>query len=130
MNEEPTDSDALPAIPLEPPQSVLNSEQKTFALCSYLLPVVTNSNFIAPLIIWLIKKDTDAYISEHAKESLNFQISFCIYAIIAYISIFLLVGFLLFPAVMIAYIVFSIIGSVKAYQGEPYSVPVIFRFIK
>lgn len=129
MTDTTPENDALVAT--TPPEAPgLTNEQRTFALCAYLIPLVTNTNFIAPLIIWLLKKGEDAYIEKHAKESLNFQITFAIFAIVAYISIFLVVGVLLLPAVVIAYLVFAIVASVKAYQGEDYTIPICIRFIK
>lgn len=116
--------------PETPPVAELTNEQRTFALCAYLIPLVTNSNFIAPLIIWLLKKDEDSYIEDHAKESLNFQITFFIFILVAWLSIFIMIGALLFPAVIITYIVFAIIASIKAYKGEPYRIPLCIRFIK
>jgi len=40
-------------------------------------------NILGPLVIWLIKKDESPYVDQQGKESLNFQISFTIYAFIA-----------------------------------------------
>lgn len=86
--------------------------------------------FIGPLIIWLIKKDQSYIVGESAKEALNFNITFTIYSIIAYFTVFLLIGFILVPIVYVVWIVFIIIGSVKAYQGQHYRYPLTFRFIK
>ena len=117
--------------PVSPEVEVcLSNEQRTFALCSYLIPLVTSTTFIVPLIIWLLKKGEDDYIEKHAKESLNFQISFIIYAFVAWLSVFVLVGAILFPAVVIAYMVFAIVASVKAYKGEDYKIPLCIRLIK
>ena len=91
---------------------------------------LTSTTFIVPLIIWLLKKGEDGYVEKHAKESLNFQISFVIYACIAWMSVFVMVGVLLLPAVVIAYMVFAIVASVKAYKGEDYKIPLCIRFIK
>ncbi len=113
-----------------PPVVGLTNEQRTFALCAYLIPLLTNSNFIAPLIIWLLKKGEDTYIEKHAKESLNFQITFLIYVLVAWVSFFVLIGAILFPAVIITYIVFAILASIKAYKGEEYRIPLCIRFIK
>lgn len=122
------ESMTVPPAPSESP--ALTNEQRTLSLCAYLIPLVTSSSFIAPLIIWLLKKGEDPYTEKHAKESLNFQITFFILVILAYISIFLVLGILLFPAVILAHLVFSIIACVKAYQGEDYSIPICIRFIK
>ena len=40
-------------------------------------------NILVPLIIWLIKKDDLPLVDEHGKQSLNFQISLMLYAVIA-----------------------------------------------
>jgi uncharacterized Tic20 family protein len=114
----------------QPSVAELTNEQRTFALCAYLIPLVTSSNFIAPLIIWLLKKGEDTYIENHAREALNFQISFLIYVFVAWLSFFVIIGALLFPAVIITYVVFSIIASIKAYKGEEYRIPLCIRFIK
>lgn len=108
----------------------LSNEQRTFALCSYLIPVVTSTTFIVPLVIWLLKKGEDTYIEAHAKEALNFQITFMIFAFVAWLTAFVLIGVLLIPAVMIAYFVLSIVAGVKAYKGEGYKIPLCIRLIR
>ena len=132
--EEQTEETSTPAAEVAPvtapPVAGLTNEQRTFALCAYLIPLVTSSNFIAPLIIWLLKKGEDSYIENHAKVSLNFQITSAIAVFVAWTSFFLVIGILLFPAVIIAYIVFGIIAGVKAYKGEEYKIPLCIRFIK
>lgn len=134
QNEDQSGDASVPAVgnsfASEPSPAELTDEQKLFALAAYLVPLVTSSGFIAPLIIWLLKKDQDDYVEYHAKESLNLQITILIYALIAWVTIFLMIGMLLLPAVIIAYLVFAIIASVKAYQGEKYRVPICIRFVK
>lgn len=127
QSETPT----VEAVPTLEPSTVaeLTNEQRTLALCAYLIPVVTSSNFIAPLVIWLLKKGEDSYVENQAREALNLQISFIIYTFVAWLSIFVLIGALLFPAVIITYVVFSIIACIKAYKGEEYRVPLCIRFI-
>jgi len=129
-NEVPKTNEEEPVQETQAPAMALTNEQRTFALCSYLIPLVTSTTFIVPLIIWLLKKGEDVYVEKHAKESLNFQISYVIYAFVAWLSVFLVVGALLLPAVIIAYMVFSIVASVRAYKGEEYKIPLCIRFIK
>ena len=54
-------------------------------------------NILGPLVIWLIKKEQLPSVDAHGKESLNFQISMTIYAIVAALSIFAIVGFVPLP---------------------------------
>jgi len=78
----------------------------------------------------LIKREESAFIDYHGKEYLNFVISYFVYGIVAALSMIILIGFLLAPLVGIAAFVFTIIAAVKAYNGEMYRIPLIFRLIK
>ncbi len=84
---------------------------------------------IGPLIMWLLRKD-DPYASHHAKEALNFNISFIIYSVIAAISIIALIGILALPAVLIGWFVLTIQGALRASAGEYYEYPLTMRFVK
>lgn len=87
-------------------------------------------NIVGPLILWLIKKADSPYLDAHGKEVLNFQISFAIYGLIAFLSFFVLIGFILLPVVVVAWIVFVIIGAIKASEGKLYRYPLTIRFLK
>lgn len=49
-------------------------------------------SFLPALIVWLLKKDDNAYIAAQAKEALNFQITVILAQCIAGMLAFLLVG--------------------------------------
>ncbi|MCP4965467.1 MAG: DUF4870 domain-containing protein [bacterium] len=85
-------------------------------------------SFIGPLVMWLLRKE-DAFAEFHAKEALNFNISFIIYAIIAALSIIVLVGLIALPAVLITWFVLVIKGAVRASAGEYYRYPMTMRFV-
>jgi len=87
-------------------------------------------NIIGPLVLWAIKKDETPSVNEHGKESVNFQISMTIYTIVAALSTFILIGFVLLPAVIVLNIVLVIIAGVKAANGEFYRYPLTIRFVK
>lgn len=86
-------------------------------------------SFIPSLIVWLLKKDENAFIGEQAREALNFQVTVIIANIISWILMFLLVGFFLMAAVWIANIVLCIMAAVAASKGEPYRYPFALRLI-
>ncbi|MCF6177344.1 MAG: DUF4870 domain-containing protein [Victivallaceae bacterium] len=109
--------------------------KKTWAMLCHLTALsfyvgVPFGNILGPLIIWLIKKDEMPTVDKHGKESLNFQISMTIYGLIASLLIFVFIGFLLVPIVVIAQIIFVVIASIKANNGEFYNYPLTIRFIK
>ena len=87
------------------------------------------SSFIGPLVIWLLKKDESAFVADHAKEVLNFHLSVLIYAAAAFVSVFVLVGFVLVPALAIFVFVVTIIGAIRANEGKIYRYPLCIRFI-
>lgn len=87
-------------------------------------------NVLGPLAIWLIKKDSSAFVNDQGKEALNFQISMCIYLLGAALSIFIFIGFFLFPLVALADLILTVVGAINANSGQTYRYPVTIRFIQ
>lgn len=100
---------------------------------AFLLPVLPAiGSIVGPLIVWLIKKEQYPFVDDQGKEALNFQITMFIYGVVAGLLMFICIGFILLPIVVIADIVFTIIAAIKANDGVRYRYPkgLIFRFIK
>ena len=85
---------------------------------------------IGPLIVWLIKKEEMPFVDEQGKESLNFQITMMLAAIVSAILVLVLIGFLMLLAVGIFDLVMVIIASIKANEGEHFTYPLTIRFLK
>jgi uncharacterized protein len=85
-------------------------------------------SLIGPLVAYLVWKD-DPFVVEQAKEALNFNISIAIYSIVAAFSLFLLVGFVLLPAVLIGWLVLTIVAAMNASNGVNYRYPLTIRFV-
>lgn len=100
------------------------------ALAAHLLGIFTW--FIGALIIWLINKDdaSKAFVTDQAKEALNFQITVTIAMVISIILMVVIIGGILAPIVGIINLVFCIIAAVKANNGEAYRYPFTLRLIK
>lgn len=92
--------------------------------------VVPAFGWVAPLVIWMMKKEDDAYVADQGREALNFQITVSIAIVIAAISIFACIGVVLLPAVYIANLVFAIIASMATTKGEAYRYPFALRLVK
>ena len=88
------------------------------------------AHVLAPLVVWLIKRDAHPFIDEQGKEALNFQISMTIYALVSAVLIIVIIGLLLLPIVLIADLVLVIVASIKASNGQSYRYPLTIRFIK
>lgn len=85
--------------------------------------------FMVPLVMWLMKKEGNPTIDEHGKAALNFQISVAIYALVAFVLLFVLVGWLLVPAVYILAIFGAVKGAIEASNGKLYKYPLSFRLV-
>ena len=107
------------------PAIMPTSDEKTMAILSHVLTLVVG--FLAPLIIYLMKKDESTFVAYHAKESLNFQITIFIIIIALFITI---IGILLVWLVGIMALVFVIMASVKTSEGKLYKYPFSLRLIK
>ncbi len=115
------------------------SHLSTFA--GFLFPF---GNLIAPLVIWLSKKDQDEFISDQAKEVLNFQITISLLFLLGFIiviiqafrvnennfplSIFVIL--ILLGIVWMYDLIITLIGAIKANDGVRYRYPMNIRFIK
>lgn len=109
----------------------VSSDSRSLAALAHLSAFVTFfgiPSLVGPLVMWLLKRD-DPYVEAHAKDALNFNISFLIYGVAATISIILLVGLLALPAVIITWFVLVIVATVKANRGEGYRYPFTIRFV-
>jgi len=106
----------------------VSKEARMWGMLCHLLAIFTG--FIAPLIIWLIKKDEEPFVNQNGKEALNFQITVAIAMFVSGLLSFVCIGIFLGIAVWIADLVFCVIASVKANAGEVYYYPVSIRFIK
>lgn len=97
------------------------------ALAGFIIPF---GNIVGPLIIWLIKKDESAYVDKQGKESLNFQISVSIYALVSAVLALVLIGFLLLIVIGIATLILIIVAALKANNREDFQYPLTIRFIQ
>jgi uncharacterized Tic20 family protein len=86
-------------------------------------------NVIAPLIIWLVKKEEYEFVNDQGKEALNFQISMTIYIIASIILIILVIGIPLLIALGIFSLIVVIIAAIKSNEGEKYRYPLTIRFL-
>jgi len=107
---------------------------------SSLLWIVVSVPFVsllAPLIIWLLKREEHPFIDQQGKESVNFQISLGIYWT-AFIVTFALGGLYWFGITLFIFatllgvfsVIATIVAAIKASSGESYRYPFTLRFLK
>lgn len=76
---------------------------------------------VIPLALWMTNREKSRFVDEHGKEAINFQIT---------LTIYYLVGCLIFPVVGIFETVVVIRAALAASRGQPYRYPLNIRFIK
>lgn len=102
-----------------------SENERTLAILCHVLSIFF---WIIPaLVIYLVKKDDSKYVAEHAKESLNFQITWTIIAILLVISV---VGLLLVWVVGPLCVVLFVVATIKASENKIYRYPLTWRLIK
>ncbi len=116
------------------PAHYATSDEKTWAVMAHLSAAsgyfIPFGNIFGPLLVWLLKKDESQVVAQHAKDSLNFHISMTIWIAIAGAASFALIGIPVLIALAILDIVATVIGTVKAANGERWKYPLTITFIK
>jgi len=111
-----------------------SKDDNTLGLLCHLLALagllVPFGSILGPLILWLVKRGDSPYLDEVGKEVVNFNISWAIYAAVAALSIFVLVGFLLLPLVALAWLILVVVGAINASNGKFHRYPLTIRLIK
>jgi len=104
------------------------SDEKTLGMLAHILTIV--ASFIAPLVIYILKKDESSFVTAHAKESLNFQLTVIIAYFISWILVFILIGIPLLILVGLGSLILVIIATIRVSEGKMYKYPFCIRFIK
>jgi uncharacterized Tic20 family protein len=128
---EPASQPASPAAPLS------EAEDKQWASFAHFGNILS---VLAPLIIWLIFKDRGTKSNVEGKEALNWGINvtglLVANGILSLIltpltfGIWGLISTLIWIAVIVANIIFAIMGGIKVNGGGSYRYPVNIRWIK
>lgn len=95
-------------------------------------------NILGPLVVWLVKKGDSLGIDAHGKESINFHLSWTLYALGSLVLLVAsIVGIILIPFwLMAVYVeiavmmILTIVAAVKASNGVLYRYPLTIRFLK
>lgn len=107
--------------------TVPSNDEKNIATITHLGGILFS--FIPALIVFLLKKDDSEFIRVEAREALNFQITLLLAQFVAYVLIFVLVGFLLLGLIWLFNIVICIIAAISSSKGEHYHYPFTLRLI-
>jgi uncharacterized Tic20 family protein len=117
-----------------PPQGQLSQQdERTWGMLAHIsaiLAALVGLSFLGPLLVMLVQGPKSDFVRRQSVEALNFQIATYIAVIASAVLIFVLIGLILLPAVLIAWLVLTIMAGVAANRGEDYRYPVNLRLIK
>ena len=94
------------------------------------MPALPILNIVAPLVLWLIKKDSMPFVNDQGKEVLNFQITVSIIIFACMLTFWLLLPIAIAFVVGIGALVMVIIAAIQSNEGNPYRYPFTLRLIK
>ena len=144
-NTEPHDVVNAPTeTQVKPPMSA--SDEQTWAVLAHLASLVNLVGIpspLGPLAVWLIKRDESSFVAQQAKASLNFALSVWVYgaaflllgilSLVTDVGFGLIIGILLllaFGLLVLLSLVFSVVGAVRASDGQAFVYPFALELVK
>jgi uncharacterized protein len=97
------------------------------AFSGFLIPL---GSVLAPLIVWLVKRDQSEFVADQGKEALNFNISVLLAGIVCGILVAIYIGILLGVGLFVFWLAMTIIAGIKASEGVRYRHRFTLRLIK
>ena len=126
----PEAAGAMAASEVPPVVAMTAEEERDWSLAAHVgsfLAAWVALGFLCPLIVLLAKGKQSAFVRQHALESLNFQLTALGAASIAALLVFVFIGLVLLPFIVIGYVALVVMAGIAAYRGESYRYPVSIR---
>jgi uncharacterized Tic20 family protein len=108
-----------------------SEDEKNMAMLCHAGGILTG--FIIPLVMWKLKGKESAFVEEHAKEAMNFELTLLPADFLAFIMIVAVsgaLGMLLWAPVLIARLGLGIMGTLAALKGQSFKYVINARLIK
>jgi uncharacterized Tic20 family protein len=107
----------MQTLPPSPPPAATNWRLylELLSFAAFVFPI---GNIVGPLILWLVKKDTEPAVNEEGKKVINFNISWTLW------------GFLSCGVGFVAWFVIAIVAALKAANNERFTHPWTIGFLK
>jgi uncharacterized Tic20 family protein len=133
---EPSPAAAAVATEIEP-----SRESRYWAIAAHATALVGGfmgglPAFLGPLVVWLVRKDDDAWSAGHGRDALNFNLSVLCYGFALGLLAIVTLGIGLLIAVpgwiflALAWFALTIVGTIKAADDKAFKYPLTIRFVK
>lgn len=109
------------------------TDDRVIAVLAHLSPIIAavvsagTLSWLGPLILWLIYKDRDPLVRNASATSFNFHLTVWLSWVVALILFLTVIGIpvaiVIWVVTAVAQIVMSIIGALRAWNGERYTYP-------
>ena len=117
-----------------PVTDVPTQDERTWGMLAHLTAfsgfLIPFGNIIAPLVVWLAKRDQSQFVADQGKEALNFNISVLLAGAVCAALVFVLIGILLGVALFFYWLAMTIVAGIKASEGIRYRYPFTLRLVK
>jgi uncharacterized Tic20 family protein len=118
------------------PRPMSQQDEKTWGMLTHAISGVAmvvsagTLGFIASLVIYLVCKDRGPFVRAHAANAVNVQLTALIGLVVSGVLMFVGIGLLTYPLVVVAAVVIHAIAALKAHSGEWYDPPFTIRFVR
>lgn len=138
--ENSHENSPLPSSPDQPPVTPIHQKESFWAMLIHFSVLTGYMSFVgfflAPVLIWILKKEEFPGLDAHFKEAINFQISMLLYLVAIGLITIMTFGAGIIIAIPVGLIIgiidiiFPIIAGIKANEGTCYRYQLSLRFIR
>jgi uncharacterized Tic20 family protein len=117
----------------EPEGNGVPADERTWGMLAHLAALlgllIPLANIFGPLAVWLTRRDQSRFVADQAKEALNFNITVAFGVLVCYVLTWLLIGILLFVALVLYWLAMTIVAAIRASEGIRYHYPFAVRLV-
>ena len=114
--------------------SAIPEDAKHMAMFCHLIGllglVIPLGNLLGTAVLWQLKKDMHPFVDDQGKEATNFHLGVVIAGLICSALVVVVIGIPLLGLLYVFTLIFTIVGGIKANNGEQYRYPLMPRLLK
>jgi uncharacterized protein len=116
------------------PAGLPTQDERTWGMAAHLAAlaffIIPFGNILGPLIVLLVKREHSTFVASHAKEALNFNITFVMGALVCCLLLQFSIGILFGAVIFVFWLVMTIVAALKANEGAAYRYPFAVRLVR